>query len=285
MIHEQSSDEHGAPSRTACEYVSLHCKAFSPKSSTKVRRNPAFPGEIVPKNQFPFFSFAKRWSDIYDEASTPDEDLSYVEELRLLPLEPKRESVELFLRPYEDDFISPTLETIIRLYGSVRKADLDEQTKETIWLDDRTYSAYHSNSSQPPPTQISYNDGSDSPQNALISDDQTQGRVHSNPATTSPQGTIGDKHAESASTRYSPSSRRHNVPLQARTLYTLLRKEVIIPQTVRAFWFSHADVDRLPPEGVFITVFVDLVLFWPLRKIPGLRCPIPVGSSHLVNHN
>lgn len=239
----------------------------------------------MPKDQFPFFSFPKRWSDIYDEASTPDEDLSYVEELRLLPLEPKRESVELFLRPYEDDFISPTLETIIRLYGSVRKADLDEQTKETIWLDDRTYSAYHPNSSQPPPTQIPHNDGSGSPPNPLISDDQTQDRVHNNSATSSPQGTIGDEHAESASTRYSPSSRRPNVPVKARTLYTLLRKEVIIPQTVRAFWLSYADVDRLPPEGVFMTIFVDLVLFWSLRKSPYLRRPVPVRSSHSVNHN
>lgn len=192
-----------------------------------------FPGETIRKNQFSFFSFAKRWSDIYDEASTPDEDLSFVEELRLLPLEPKRESVELFLRPYEDDFISPILETIIRLYGSVKKTALDEQTKETIWLDDRTYSAYYPESSLVPPTQGPCNNLSGSLPNPLISDDQAQGRAHNSPATISIQKATGDAHAESTTARYLPGSRRHNVPLRAKTLHTLLRKKVMIPQTAR----------------------------------------------------
>jgi hypothetical protein len=245
MIHDQTSDEHAAPTRTSCRYVPPYCEVSWPKTFTKSRRNSPSPGEIIESDRFLVFQFAKRWSDVFDEASIPDEDLSYMEELRLLSLESKGESVELFLRPYEDDFISPDLETIIRLYGNIKKIDLDGQDKATIWLDDRTYSAYHPNQSLIPITRGPRNDRSVLLPNLPESDNHTPRNADSNPATSSTRGTTGDTHAEPTSSRYSPTSRRPKIPLTAAMLFTLLRIEVISSPTLPAFQPLFSDIGSL----------------------------------------
>lgn len=171
-----------------------------------------------------FFSFAKRWSDSYDNDSIPKEDLPYVKELRLLLSEFEVGSIELFMRVYEDDFISPLLETIIRLYGNIKKVDLDEPTKETIWLDDRTYSAYYPNSSTSLPIAELRDSGS------APLPEQSRSNVDQDAATNSNPGVRGDAYSQSASARYSPTSRCPRVPLTAKMLYTFLSEEVFTPQ-------------------------------------------------------
>jgi hypothetical protein len=171
-----------------------------------------------------------------------------VEELRRLPLEPMRGCLELFVRPYDGDFISPSLKTIIRLYGSIEKIDLEMQTKATIWLDDRTYSAYiHPNAFVSPLTHGHQNHKSMPSPNLVESDNQPQGNSDRNCTTNSTPSVAEDSYTQTASARYSPTSRRPKVPLTAKMLYTFLREEVIILQPVRAFRFPsfvHRDTYR-----------------------------------------
>lgn len=197
------------------------------------------PGDSIASNRILLSPFAKQWTDIYDDAMIPKDDFPYVEELRGLPLEPERGCVELFVRAYDEDFISPSLKTIIRLYGSIEKTDLEMQTKATIWLDDRTYSAYiHPTTFASPLTHGHQNHKSTLSPSLVESDDQFQGNsVHN--CTTNSTRAAEDSRTQSAPARYSPTSRRPKVPLTAKMLYTFLRKEVIILLAVRAFWFLH----------------------------------------------
>ncbi|KAH8633995.1 hypothetical protein IG631_12631 [Alternaria alternata] len=156
----------------------------------------------------------------------PKDDFPYVEDLRRFPLEPERGCVELFVRPYDDDFISPSLKTIIRLYGSVEKTDLEMQTKATIWLDDRTYSAYiHPNTFVSPLTHGHQNHKSMPSPNLVELDNQSQGNSDRDCTTNSIPSVAEDSYTQSASARYSPTSRRPKVPLTAKMLYTFLREE------------------------------------------------------------
>ena len=150
-----------------------------------------------------------------------------MEELRLWPLEPKRGCAELFVRAYDDDFIPPKLETIIRLYGSIKRTDLEEQIKETIWLDDRTSSAYPPNPCPISPGQRPCRNGSAPLLYPHMSDDHCDSDPDSIPAAGTTPGVPEDDFTETASARYSPTSRRPNVPLTAKMLYMLLREEVI----------------------------------------------------------
>lgn len=162
-----------------------------------------------------------------------------MKELRLLLSEFEVGSIELFMRVYEDDFISPLLETIIRLYGNIKKVDLDEPTKETIWLDDRTYSAYYPNSSTSPRIAESRHGGS------APLPEQSQSNVDQDTAANANPGIRGDAYSQSASARYSPSSRRPRVPLTAKMLYTLLLKEVFTFQIFRVHWVLCLDLEML----------------------------------------
>ena len=165
-----------------------------------------------------------------------------MEELRLLPLEPKRGCVELFVRAYDDDSIPPELETIIRLYGSIERTDLDEQTKGTIWLDDRTSIAYPPASSALSPGQRPYHHGATPPLDPHTPDSYCHSEIDDNPAAGTNPGVPEDASTESASARYSPTSRRPNVPLTAKMLYTLLREEVILVRSFRNFWLPYAGI-------------------------------------------
>ena len=205
-------------------------------------------GDTIASNRILLSPFAKQWTDIYDDAMIPKDDFPYVEDLRRFSLEPERGCVELFVRPYDDDFISPSLKTIIRLYGSVKKTDLEMQTKATIWLDDRTYRAYiHPNTFVSPLTHGHQNHKSMPSPNLVESDNQSQGNSDRNYTTNSIPSVAEDPYTQSASARYSPTSRRPKVPLTAKMLYTFLREEVIILQPVRAFrflFFVHRDTYR-----------------------------------------
>ncbi|KAF1838672.1 hypothetical protein BDW02DRAFT_564779 [Decorospora gaudefroyi] len=169
--------------------------------------------------------FAKRWNQRYDEAEIPDDDYSFVDALRDNPLEPKRNSIELFLRPYPEDNISLDLEAIIRLCQDVKALDLDGQTKATIWLDDRTYTAYHqtqitSRSLESPQSHEIIPKLGFNVQGGQLLDDDRNG-----PTTTSASGAPENQPVDSPSARYSPTSRRYKVPLTAKMLYTELKKK------------------------------------------------------------
>jgi hypothetical protein len=181
-----------------------------------------------------------------------------VKELRLLLSDLERGSIELFLRPYEDAFISSHLETIIRLYGNIEKFPLDEPINENIWLDDRTYRAYHSNSSTPPDILKPGESGSAPFPDLDPLNERSQTNVDQDAATNSNPGGRGDAYSQSASARYSPTSRRPKVPLTAKMLYTLLLKEV--------FTFPFLQISRTSrystrPQCLSITTVRDLVLF------------------------
>jgi hypothetical protein len=181
-----------------------------------------------------------------------------VKQLRRILSDLERGSIELFLRPYEDDFISSHLETIIRLYGNIKKFPLDEPVKENIWLDDRTYSAYHSNSSTPPDIPRPGESGSAPFPDPDPLNERSQTNVDQDAATDSHPGGRGDAYSQSASARYSPTSRRPKVPLTAKMLHTWLLEEVFTFPFLQLFRTS-----RYParPQCLSITTVRDLVLF------------------------
>jgi hypothetical protein len=190
-----------------------------------------------------FAPFAKRWDSKYDIGAIPDDDNSFLDELRREDTESK--GIELFVRPYEEDTISPDKEAIIHLCQDASVPDLDQQDEESVWLDDRTHAAYFPDPTTSAQLRSSQNDGPtpglypDNLDERVLNNRDIEPAVHSSPIT------AGQSSPDSTFAKYSPASRRYLEPLTAKKLYIELKKKVIISIQLRTL-NSYLGVRTLP---------------------------------------
>jgi hypothetical protein len=177
--------------------------------------------------------FAKRWDSKYDNGVIPDDDNSFLDELR--HEDPESEGFELLVRPYEEDTISPDQEAIIQLCRDTSVRDLDQQDQESVWLDDRTYAAYFPDAATSAHLEGTQNDG----RAPTSYQDHFDGRVSNyqgmEPVVHSSPMIAGQSPPDSTFARYSRISRRYLGPLTAKRLYLELKKKVIIYIPSRSF--------------------------------------------------
>jgi hypothetical protein len=170
--------------------------------------------------------FGKKWDSRFDNGPVPNDDSSYLDELRQFT--PKSEGVELFVQSYDEDTISPDKEAIVKLCRDADILDLDQQDKESIWLDDRTFAAYFPGSSAPTSSQNRQND------DPISAPHERAPNTHDGELITEigPM-VVGPSQPDSASAKYSPTSRRYLGPLTAQKLYKELKKKVVIPYPIK----------------------------------------------------
>jgi hypothetical protein len=170
--------------------------------------------------------FAKKWDSRFDNGKIPDDDSSFLDELRRVDTESK--GVELFVRPYDEDTTSPDQEAILHLCQNSNILDPDQPEKESVWLDDRAYAAYPPDSNIPAPFEDHQNDNPIStPYGRGSNDHDSELVANSDPMT------VGPSQPDSASAKSSPTSRRYLRPLTAQKLYEELKKKVTIPYPIK----------------------------------------------------
>ncbi|KAF7574837.1 hypothetical protein PtrSN002B_005858 [Pyrenophora tritici-repentis] len=222
--------------------------------------------------------FEKQWSEIYYNTPVPKDDISYMEQLRSLPQKPDFENIELFARTDDEDTISTDVDDIIQFCKDLKKSDLDEQTREFIWLDDRTYTAYFPNmmsSSSHGNTRRKISSLDGHVINAHMSSS------YEKPATSPIPGGNEAPCARRPSARYSPPSRSYNVPLTAKTLYNALKEKrfdheslpdadrrlIYMPDPEPPDFFALTETVPRHQHGALRTAIAQHLAFSPLLEV------------------